>query len=160
MKFFFDTEFIEDGKTIEPISIGIVDIKGRAYYREFDVDLTCASPWVQENVVPHLLGVTKSKEFIRDEIVEFVGKGKHEFWAYYADYDWVLMAQLFGTMMELPRHWPRFCMDLRQYMVHARFDVAKRPEQTGTAHNALDDALWNRMCYARIKQFELTGEYK
>ncbi len=40
--------------------------------------------------------------------------GRPEFWAYYADYDWVVLCQLFGTMMDLPAHWPMFCMDIKQ----------------------------------------------
>lgn len=32
MKFFYDTEFIEDGKTIDLISIGIVAEDGLEYY--------------------------------------------------------------------------------------------------------------------------------
>lgn len=34
MKYFFDTEFIEDGKTIELLSIGIVSEDGREFYAE------------------------------------------------------------------------------------------------------------------------------
>ena len=34
MKFWFDTEFIEDGKTIDLISIGIVAEDGRTFYAE------------------------------------------------------------------------------------------------------------------------------
>ncbi|MGH3782429.1 MAG: polyadenylate-specific 3'-exoribonuclease AS, partial [Pseudonocardiaceae bacterium] len=39
MRFFYDCEFIEDGVTIELISIGVVDEQGREYYAvstEFD----------------------------------------------------------------------------------------------------------------------------
>lgn len=32
MKYFFDTEFIEDGRTIDLVSIGIVCEDGREYY--------------------------------------------------------------------------------------------------------------------------------
>jgi hypothetical protein len=55
MKFWLDTEFIDDGKTIELISIGIVSEDGREYYAqscEFDLDKI--SEWVQENVLPSL----------------------------------------------------------------------------------------------------------
>ena len=37
-----------------------------------------------------------------------------EFYAYYADYDWVVFCQLFGTMMDLPREFPMYCVDLKQ----------------------------------------------
>lgn len=55
MRYFLDTEFIEDGKTIDLVSIGIVSGDGREFYAEnLDADLSKASPWVQENVLPHL----------------------------------------------------------------------------------------------------------
>lgn len=37
-----------------------------------------------------------------------------EFYAYYADYDWVVFCQLFGTMMQLPKGLPMYCIDLKQ----------------------------------------------
>ena len=61
MKFWYDCEFLEDGKTIEPISIGIVCEDGREYYAVFDEIATdplnkriCEHKWLMENVVPHL----------------------------------------------------------------------------------------------------------
>ena len=55
MKFFYDTEFIEDGKTIDLISIAIVAEDGREYYaisKEFKARR--ASFWVKENVLKYL----------------------------------------------------------------------------------------------------------
>lgn len=68
-----------------------------------------------------------------------------QFWAYYADYDWVVLCQLFGTMMQLPKHFPRYCMDLKQLSV----DVGspEHPKQEDGAHDALADARWNRELY-------------
>lgn len=37
-----------------------------------------------------------------------------EFYAYYADYDWVVFCSLFGTMMDLPKGFPMYCRDLKQ----------------------------------------------
>lgn len=47
MKYFFDTEFHEDGRTIDLISIGIVAEDGREYYainRECDFDRIWQEP--------------------------------------------------------------------------------------------------------------------
>ena len=91
MKIFFDTEFIEDGKTIDLISIGLVREDGATYYAEAaECDRSRAHEWVVENVFPHLRGLVKPRAQIADEIVDFVGE-KPEFWAYYADYDWVAL---------------------------------------------------------------------
>jgi hypothetical protein len=37
-----------------------------------------------------------------------------EFYAYYADYDWVAFCWLFGKMMDLPNGFPMYCIDLKQ----------------------------------------------
>lgn len=56
-RYWYDLEFIEDGKTIELISIGIVASDGREYYAvvdDGDWDRVLLSPWLLANVVPHL----------------------------------------------------------------------------------------------------------
>ncbi len=148
MRYFFDTEFIEDGRTIDLISIGIVSEDGLAYYAESsDCDLSRASEWVQKNVLLHLTGSRIPHKKIAREIIQFVGE-KPEFWAYYADYDWVALCQLYGTMMDLPKGWPMYCRDLKQLLDslgNPRFE-----KQTGTEHHALADAKWVRDVYASL----------
>ena len=52
MKYFIDTEFIEDGKTIDLISIGIVAEDGRELYLgNRECDFSKASDWVIDNVL-------------------------------------------------------------------------------------------------------------
>ena len=56
MRYWFDTEFIDDGLTIDLISIGIVSEDERELYLEnAHFDLGAASTWVRENVFPKLL---------------------------------------------------------------------------------------------------------
>ncbi|WP_409430567.1 3'-5' exoribonuclease domain-containing protein [Mycobacterium sp. SMC-16] len=53
----YDTEFIEDGHTIDLISIGIVCEDGREYYAvnvDCDFARICNDDWLWANVVPHL----------------------------------------------------------------------------------------------------------
>lgn len=58
----FDTEFIEDGRTIDLLSIGLVRYDGTTYYAEpAETDRTRASEWVVENVMPHLTGPVKPR---------------------------------------------------------------------------------------------------
>ena len=55
MRYFIDEEFIEDGHTIDLISIGIVCEDGRELYlQSTEFNPRKASKWVQENVLPHL----------------------------------------------------------------------------------------------------------
>jgi hypothetical protein len=150
MKIFFDTEFIDDGKTIDLISIGMVREDGQTYYAEArECDRSKACDWVRTNVFPHLhLRFVKPRAQIAKEIEAFAGSNP-QFWAYYAAYDWVALSQLYGRMLDVPRGWPNFCRDLKQLCVdHGN---PKLPAHTGAAHNALDDALWTREAYLWVK---------
>jgi hypothetical protein len=115
MRIFFDTEFYENGQTIDLISIGMVREDGKEYYAETPraIEICNESEWLLKNVKPHLKGRSILKPYIRQQIIEFVGD-KPEFWAYYADYDWVVLCQLYGRMIDLPKGWPMFCMDIKQ----------------------------------------------
>ena len=136
----FDTEFIEDGRTIDLLSIGMVREDGKEYYAEpAEADRSKASPWVCENVLPYLNGPVKPRAQIAEEIREFVGHAP-VFWAWYADYDWVALCQLYGTMMDLPPQWPMFCRDLRQ--IHAGPELPTQDAYDGPEHHALADARW------------------
>ena len=164
MRYFFDTEFIEDGKTIDLISIGIVCEDGRELYlgnRECHFDK--ASQWVRDNVLipmgfdfpspgismrpidPYFWFTRKDiglrvRSFCSPELY-----GKPEFWAYYADYDWVVFCQLFGTMMDLPDGFPMYCRDIKQEC--DRLGNPRLPEQGEGEHNAISDARWNKEAY-------------
>ena len=58
MKIYYDTEFVEDGLTIDLISIGLVAEDGREYYAvcndSWAVQRAVEHPWLSVNVVPHL----------------------------------------------------------------------------------------------------------
>jgi hypothetical protein len=148
-RIWFDTEFIEDGKTIDLLSIGMVREDGACLYMEnSEADRSKASTWVRDNVLPHLddkLLFTRKK--IADAVRLFAGE-KPEFWAFYADYDWVVLCQLYGTMMNLPKGWPMFCLDVvqLQYLSETPMIFAEQPFE----HNALADAWWARKAWAEL----------
>ena len=147
MKIWFDTEFIEDGKTIDLISIGMVREDGASFYAENgECDLGRASDWVKQNVLVHLRGaqVRASRREIADMARAFAGE-KPEFWGYYADYDWVVLCQLFGTMMDLPKGWPMYCRDIKQLCDSV--GNPKLPPEGKDEHHALADARWNRRAW-------------
>lgn len=90
-----------------------------------------------------------------------------EFYAYYADYDWVVFCSLFGRMIDLPKGYPMYCNDLKQTMdeialakdtpIYRHFYPQKYSLDDGlkfmkmlpnyptqeNEHSALDDAKWN-----------------
>ncbi len=157
MRYFFDTEFIEDGRTIDLISIGMVCDDGRELYLESNAwDPRRASCWVREHVFPHLGHPDHriSPYEIGRQVINFVlmGQQKPEFWAYYADYDWVALCQLYGKMVDLPVGWPRYCLDLKQKCVEAGDPTL--PEKDGTEHHALADAKWVKECWALLEERE------
>ncbi len=150
MKIWFDTEFIDTGREVHLLSLGMIREDGAAYYAEpEDAPRHLACEWVQKNVIPHLSGPTISRKQMRIEVREFCGF-RPEFWAYFGAYDWVLMCQLFGRMLDVPDHWPNFCMDVQQERI--RLNVAKLPEQLSTEHNALNDAIWTREAWEFLAQ--------
>lgn len=153
MKYFIDEEFIESGpfKPIQLISIGLVCEDGRELYavsNQFEPD--DASQWVKDNVLAKLsvkdLRDALSHPAIGNLIREFVGDDpKPEFWGYYADYDWVVFCQIFGTMMDLPKGFPMYCRDIKQLCDDK--GNPQLPEQGKGEHNALADARWNKAAY-------------
>lgn len=167
MRIFFDFEFIENGSAfvMEPISLGMVREDEKTLYLEFkDIDWSKSNSWVLENVKPHLFqtqdpiasintGVLNTRENIAKDVLNFVGE-KPEFWAYFADYDWVLLCQLFGSMADLPEGWPYYCLDLKQYMYHTNTTKEELDEwiTNQQEHNALCDATWNKKAFDWINQ--------
>jgi hypothetical protein len=157
MKYFIDTEFIEDGPSVplRLISLGIVAEDGREFYAEnfnLSVDEISDYPWLKENVVPHLLRGDSRLPYndIGPAVLKFIGDDKEpQFWGYCADYDWVLFAQLFGTMVKLPRYFPHMCLDLRQEMKRLRVSKVEIPNE-GALHNALADARWTRRLFQHL----------
>jgi hypothetical protein len=151
VKVFFDTEFLEDGKTIDLISIGMVREDGEELYlvnREADWKRVLANDWLSANVVPHLPPIDSwvTRAEIAESVRLFAGVGP-EFWAYYADYDWVVLCQLFGRMIDLPIGWPMYCRDFKQL---SDWHGWKLNKQTSGEHDALCDAKWLRDEFERL----------
>ena len=178
----YDTEFLEDGKTIELISIGIVCEDGREYYAvnsDMPVERIKKDDWLCQNVIPHLpltndkrpyrsdagsrwmfslnmqSTVVKPKWVIANEVREFLtADGAPELWAYYAAYDHVALAQLWGPMIHLPNGIPMYTHDLKQEIDRLGISVGAvhAPEN---AHDALEDAQWNWRMLSKIRWQEL-----
>src|SRR3954464_9838123 len=152
-RYFFDTEFLEDGRTIELVSVGVVCEDGREFYAvSTEFDPNAAIPWVREHVLDQRPRpgepVWMSKQAIRESLLTFLTADGNdpETWAWYGDYDHVVICQLWGTMPELPRPLPRFTRDLRQEW--ERLGSPKLPTQERGRHHALEDARHNARVWA------------
>ncbi len=156
MRYFLDTEFYENGpdKPTQLISIALVpeDESKPMFYAEnleFNWGLVPKDHWLQDNVRPYLTGVAEARSVIKERIISYIGDTAPEFWAYFADYDWVVFCQIFGSMLTLPEGFPMYCLDLRQLMYHSHVSKHHLPPMPvkDHTHNALDDATWNRAAF-------------
>lgn len=175
MRYFYDCEFLEDGETIELISIGIVAEDGREYYavnRGLPGYRLLSSPWLMDNVVPSLprrishrakdgtpnqlewdrdhpdFDKVKLRSAIADEVRGFLlAEGTPELWADYGAYDHVVLCQLWGSMVGMPKGMPMFTNDIQQEALRLGVDVL--PVQESGLHNALADArhCWKRWAF-------------
>ena len=174
MKIYYDCEFLEDGHTIELISIGLVAEDGREYYavdQDLPVKRIRKNQWLMDNVVPSLPMIhgdqrnhihardeldlidyahpdVKHRGFIAGEVATFIRNTPDvELWADYGAYDHVVLAQLFGRMIDLPDGIPMYTNDLQQEarrLVNAGVRNARGlPAQESGHHNALADARHN-----------------
>lgn len=161
LRYFVDTEFLEDGRTIEPISVGIVAEDGREYYAEFvltneTLGRIVEHEWLMANVWPHLVEEARPRDQIRDEVRAFCRPGgEPEFWALCGAYDWVLLNQLHGSMVDHPTSWPYWCNDLSQYALHLGVSRHRFPDQTSAEHHALADARWTASTWHWLREQEL-----
>ena len=104
----------------------------------------------------------KTNKEIAQDIDSFVGlydRRNTKFYGYYSDYDWVVFCWLFGRMIDLPKCFPMYCIDLKQELdrkanTFMPLDDLKKmkdyPKQVNE-HNALADARWNRDLYDFIE---------
>lgn len=163
MRYFVDTEFYEDGRTIDLISIGVKAEDGREFYAaSIEARLDLVNDWVREHVLPNLPPYSSTTWMRRSEIARlltafvfptYVPSGyteKAEFWGYFSDYDWVAICQLYGTMMDLPVGFPMYCRDLKQ--LSDDVGQPKHPPDPVGEHSALVDARWNYDLYTFLMQ--------
>jgi hypothetical protein len=160
----------EDGRELYLVNEAIVD-------DEELHDRICRHNWLMTNVIPHLplrqnhgrpnhaahAGTrgfflldrddnrVVSRRYIRNAVRDFIlTTPDPQLWAWYAAYDHVAYAQLFGTMINLPDGLPMFTCDLKQEAL--RLGNPRIPEQTTSQHNALADARHNRDIDAFLTQ--------
>jgi hypothetical protein len=145
-RLWFDTEFVDDGRTVELLSIGVVRDDGATYYAEVaEADRSRANPWVRAHVLPLLTGPVFRRAEIAKQVRAFAGPSP-AWWASFGAYDWVLLCQLYGPLEDHPPDWPWYCRDVQQYAEHVGADLTARPQPPGQ-HHALADAHWTRAAW-------------
>lgn len=172
MRIFHDWEFLEDGHTIDWISVGAVREDGEELYlvnADMNATRIAGHPWLMANVVPHLplLDLGRSDEFALDRshpaVVEeeeaaeqlrrfitdpLIVRESPELWAWYGAYDHVRLAQMWGAMINLPRGVPMVTHDIMTLRLLAGTKAQmSQPSQQGDVHHALADAHHNQRLY-------------
>lgn len=178
---YYDFEFLETGSALHPISIGMVADDGREYYaivRDHDT-ITAASwhDWLFDNVIPSLpvrypvgrnnRGVwmwdddhpdrdhVKRKPQIADEVRAFLQATPDlELFAWYAAFDHVSLAWLWGPMSDMPGGIPYWTNDLRQEVQRLGLTDSDLPAQPDGVHNALADARHNKVRHDWLINYE------
>lgn len=161
-KYMYDTEFHERGPkySIDFISIGIVADDGREYYAVCeDADWVAIRDhkWLMTNVVPQLppSSTWKTRAIIRNEVAEFLAGGDSlpELYAWFASYDHVVLAQIFGTMMDFPSYIPMYTHDVRSLVDWVGIHPHWLPKQKNGNHDALEDARHLVKVYQKVMDF-------
>jgi len=175
MRIYHDWEFLEDGSSVAPISVGMVADSGDEYYAvnaDMPWERICADTWLCQNVVPHLpLAGTrgayplpvldllhptvKPRRQIREEVRGFIlSYPSPKLWGWYSDFDHVALAWLFGRMIDLPRGIPMRTSDVQQEADRLGVTDHRLPQQKQGVHDALEDARHAR----RVHNFLLDLE--
>jgi hypothetical protein len=150
MRYYLDTEFIDVGYELRPLSIGLVSDDGREYYAQwFDTDSREAEEWVRQHVLPLFDNVSwRYGNEIKTEILAFIGTNIPEFWGYDPGNDWKIFSKLIEPW---PEQWPRHCHDLKklakQKKIYGRQGLPPQTEQ----HHALADARWNKIAHTFLQ---------
>lgn len=156
------------------------DGKEKFYAINREADISRANDWVSKNILPRLfkewgqyamtleeikfmilhlippkpinvvvaekLGIVPQETDLPDAIWQ-----KPEFWGYYCDYDWVNFCWIFGKMVDLPKGYPMYCLDLKQ-VSKLNDDLEFKKQDPSQEHHALNDAEWNRQQYIWLRE--------
>lgn len=172
MRYHYDWEFKEDGVTIEPISLGMIDDAGRELYmiyrpavrayqeRHYFNKLDQTDLWLRDNVFNHLperdiqdFGYESKVEMGR-AVYEFICDGlsygeQAELWGYFAAYDHVCLSQLFGRMIDLPAPMPMYTNELMNLAKNDKGKFKGKPARPSNLpeHHSLMDAKYQKLIF-------------
>jgi hypothetical protein len=175
MRVYHDWEFLEQGNSVYPISVGMVREDGAELYMEFadaPWDKIMKHTWLRNNVMPLLncytdgsLVILRGTETFKNRLGVFVKvhdflleasrDSPLELWGWYSAYDHVCLGQLFGAMVNLPDFVPMYTRDLKQEAdrLDVRIPDLRLPNER--AHFALDDARAEMRMHKWLMDYEL-----
>lgn len=172
MQVFFDTEFTGLRQTTTLVSVGLVSLDGRTFYAEFnDYDVSQVDDWLRAHVMPYLqfsdidmitppldlrhYKMKANRRRVTAMLTEWFAQFESvELWADSPAYDWVLLGELFGGGLQIPKNIVGYALDVATLLKVAGIDpMIDRQEFAGlpamNLHNALDDAKLAKACYEK-----------
>ena len=169
MRFFLDTEFIDDAAGTDLISIGLVAANGAEFYAvssEYDRAAAEARPWLAEHVLPLLDRPGEPDPLPRAVIAADLEKfclthddgRKPEVWACHGSYDFYLLAKLYGRQLDVPAAVPTSFFDLKQWA--RSLGNVTVPAQESDHHPALADARHDRDVWRWLADYENRRQVK
>jgi 3' exoribonuclease, RNase T-like len=162
MRYFYDCELIENGHTIDLISIGIVSDDDREYHA-----VNRDAPWgrvARHQRLKDIVGevvltdpLVRPRWLIAGQVRDFLlaGDGIPELWTWRAAYSHVALCQLWGAATDLPDGIPAYTGALEQEW--DRLGNPALPERPDEVHNALTDARYNRKLARILNGLAVTG---
>ncbi len=178
MRVFFDSEFTGLRQDTTLISIGLVAEDGSMFYAEFtDYDKNQVFDWLQENVIDnlwlsnpdqarpeycnedsHLTTCLGDKEKVSLALLQWLSQWDQvEMWADIIPFDWVLLCDLLGGILNFPQNLSYICYDICTLLKMKGYEpmTTNREDFVGftgveNKHNALYDALVVKACYEKL----------
>jgi len=133
IELFFDTEFTGLHKDTTLISLGIISENDDKFYAEFnDYNKSQVDDWIQKNVIDKLWWKNKqmkdlpeyyyygSKKFVLEGLKKWLSKFGNEEILFVSDvchYDFVLLIDLFGSALDLPKNICPACYDINNDII-------------------------------------------
>lgn len=164
MRVYLDCEFLEDGSTIDLISLAMVTDDGDEFYM-INADAPwrriLAHDWLRENVVSYLprtregmIDVHHADVFTRRQIAVRAARfiqdvDRPELWALYGAYDFVALCQLWGPLVNRPPGIPDRINDVVQEYRRYGYTLPARQDDGGE-HHPLFDAHYARDSHHHI----------
>lgn len=160
-RYWIDFEFAENGRTIDPISVGIVSDDDRelylinnSFFYRWKIGLANPNKWVVDNVLDKISyedrdNFGRSINVFTKEILDFISRNGQitsredvELWGHYAAYDHVCLAQLWGPMINLPEPIPMYMND--DMTIRGLQNPPSHPAEL-LEHNSLHDAKFQKL---------------
>lgn len=84
----------------------------------------------------------------------YAGSITPTFVADYGAYDWVVFCRLFGRMIDLPKYFPMFVVDLQQEALRVGYSTEEMGPRNDNSHDALGDAHHNMAVHLDMLRFD------